>query len=107
VFLNLIQNALESNDGKGKITITAKLSQKVIEIEIADQGKGIPPENDSEIFKPFFTTKKDTLHIGLGLTIALEIIEKYAGDIQIKSTRGRGTIQRVRINSAYKGIGDR
>jgi C4-dicarboxylate-specific signal transduction histidine kinase len=107
LFLNLIQNALESNDGKGKITITAKSSKEVIEIEIVDQGNGIPPEIDSKIFKPFFTTKTNGQHIGLGLTIALEIVEKYNGDILIKSTRGRGTTQTVRINSAYNSKQDK
>ena len=103
LFLSLIQNALESMAGKGKITIKSKSSQKQIEIEIADQGKGIAPEVESEIFKPFFTTKTDGQHIGLGLSIALEIVEKYAGDIQIKSTRGKGSTQTVRIHKAFRG----
>lgn len=107
LFLNLIQNALESSAGKGKIKISGKSLKEVIEIEIADQGEGIPPGKENEIFKPFFTTKKDTQHIGLGLTIALEIVEKYAGDIQIKSKRGQGTIQRVHFHSSRKDTGNR
>jgi signal transduction histidine kinase len=102
LFLNLIQNALEAGEGKGKIGITAKSFRDAIEIEITDQGKGIPPEIDIEVFKPFFTTKNDGQHLGLGLTIALEIVKKYAGDIQIKSTSDKGTILAVRINKAYK-----
>lgn len=107
LFLNLIQNALESTESKGKIIVTAKSLPEGSEVQIADQGNGIPREIETEIFKPFFTTKDDGKHIGLGLTIALEIVEKYAGHIRIKSTKGKGTIQTVHIKSVYKDRQDR
>jgi C4-dicarboxylate-specific signal transduction histidine kinase len=103
LLLNLIQNALESSNAEGQILITAKATRKTIEIEITDRGKGVPTEIKDEIFKPFFTTKTDGQHMGLGLTIAQEIAQKYDGEIQIQGTTNKGTIQTVRIKSTHRG----
>ena len=100
LFLNLIQNALEAMEGKGKLLITMKTDGGFVDVEIADQGRGITPENADRVFNPFFTTKTDGQHMGLGLSIALEIAEKYGGEIRLKSSSGKGTTQKIRLKKS-------
>jgi len=61
----------------------------VVILEVADTGKGIPPEVQKRLFDPFFTTK-DT-GTGLGLSIAARIVEKHGGALQYQTQVNRGT----------------
>jgi two-component system NtrC family sensor kinase len=95
VFINLFVNAADAigNEG-GKISITTKLvelqGRKSIEITVKDTGRGIPRENLTKIFEPFFTSKghKGT---GLGLAVVWGIIDKHGGSIDVDSEVGKGT----------------
>ena len=58
-------------------------------LEVADTGKGIPPEVGKRLFDPFFTTKE--AGTGLGLPIAARIVEKHGGTLQYQTRVGRGT----------------
>ena len=99
VLINLIQNAAESfgGNGGGTIQLHARLDQvalsgqlwPVVILEVADNGKGIPPDVEKRLFDPFFTTK-DT-GTGLGLSIAARIVEKHGGALQYQTQIGRGT----------------
>ena len=93
VFLNLINNAAQAiESGAGEITITTRAEDADhIAVEIADNGKGIPPEIMSKIFDPFFTTKAVGKGTGLGLSISYKIIEQHGGKISVDSTVGTGT----------------
>ena len=98
VFLNLIVNAAhaiaESGNGvdRGRITITTAAEGDHVEIEIEDNGCGIPPENLEKIFDPFFTTKPVGRGTGQGLAIARSIItEKHGGRVDVHSVVGSGT----------------
>ncbi|MHB1590027.1 MAG: sensor histidine kinase, partial [Sulfuricella sp.] len=64
-------------------------------VEIADTGKGIPPENLNRIFDPFFTTKPVGKGTGLGLSLSYSIVQKHHGRIEVASEVGVGTIFRV------------
>lgn len=75
VIENLLKNALDSMDGKGKILVTINDEVSKIIIDITDTGKGIAKTNIAKIFKPGFTTKKRGW--GLGLTLTKRIIEQY------------------------------
>ncbi len=87
VFMNIISNAIQAIDGKGKIFITTDSikQNKFIRITIKDTGKGIPPESMEKIFEPFFTTKPVGKGTGLGLAISYNIIKQHQGKITVQS----------------------
>jgi signal transduction histidine kinase len=97
VLINLIQNAAESIGRDGTITLRGVkdrdslggASMPVAVIEIADTGKGIPPEVRKRLFDPFFTTKEGGT--GLGLPIAARIVEKHGGELRYETQLNRGT----------------
>lgn len=86
VYTNVLQNAIQS--GATNITITVNVKQHWI-IKIADDGKGIPPENIDKIFDPYFTRREKGT--GLGLAIVRRIVENHDGTISVASTVGKGT----------------
>ncbi len=89
VLLNLLLNALQAIDQKGKIAVTVERRDNDAAIEVADNGRGISPELLPNIFRPFFTTKGDGT--GLGLSLARRIVEDHQGRIDVTSTVGKGT----------------
>ena len=94
IFLNLINNAIDAIDKDGKVTIsTRKQDQNSIQIDVVDNGKGIPQEIIGHIFEPFFTTKDsgEKRGTGLGLFITYGIIKKLGGHISVRSSVGVGT----------------
>jgi len=94
VFLNLVTNAaqaLERPDGAIVVT-TRREGKDAIAVEVADNGKGIPPEVLPKIFDPFFTTKEVGKGTGLGLSIVYKIVQQHGGRIDVKSTVGKGTV---------------
>ena len=89
VWTNLIVNSLDAIDGKGTITITTRRSTAGgVAVEIADDGPGIPPEQQSRVFEPFFTTKGVGEGSGLGLDIVRRIVAGHRGDITLRSQPG-------------------
>jgi len=99
VFANIILNAAEAMDGKGELTLITRRApdNEYIEIEFADTGCGIPPENQDKVFDPFFTTKEVGRGTGLGLAVSHGIIAKHRGTIQVKSEPGKRTSFIVRL----------
>ncbi len=94
VMLNLVQNAIESMETGGTLTITTALhDEDRVSIAIQDTGCGISPEQQQRIFEPFFTTKDKG--VGLGMSIVHKIIEAHGGKIEIESQEGVGTTFRV------------
>jgi signal transduction histidine kinase len=97
VLINLVRNAADSMNGAGTITLRARHDRKrlangeaeVVVLEVADTGKGIPPEVEARLFDPFFTTKDNGT--GLGLSIAARIVEKQGGSLQYQTQVNRGT----------------
>jgi signal transduction histidine kinase len=95
--INLVQNAADSMDGGGTITLRARHDRKplangeanVVVLEVADTGKGIPPEVEARLFDPFFTTKDSGT--GLGLSIAARMVEKQGGSLQYQTQVNHGT----------------
>ncbi|UCG35561.1 MAG: ATP-binding protein, partial [Candidatus Omnitrophota bacterium] len=96
VFINLLNNAIDSihRNGEIKIEMDPKNREKIsgVEIKIADNGEGIAEELLPKIFNPFFTTKKPSKGTGLGLSISKAIIQRHGGKISAASKIGKGTI---------------
>ncbi|HEX5363150.1 MAG TPA: bacteriohemerythrin [Gallionella sp.] len=95
VFLNLLLNATQAIDVKGVITVRTGTLGEEVWVEVADTGKGIPPENLNRIFDPFFTTKPIGKGTGLGLSLSYGIVQKHNGRIEVESEPGKGTTFRV------------
>lgn len=95
VMENLIRNALDAMDGKGKIDITVDNAPSQVTIDVQDTGKGIPSHQVKRIFDPGFTTKKRGW--GLGLSLSRRIIRTYHhGSIFVKNSEpGKGTTFRI------------
>jgi two-component system, NtrC family, sensor kinase len=91
VFLNIISNAVQAMEGKGKLILSSQEEDKFIVVRIRDTGPGIPPEYISKVFDPFFTTKEQGEGTGLGLNIVHRVVKQNGGDIKIESEPGEGT----------------
>ena len=92
VILNLVINARDAMDSRGKISITSAsgMDGKSAVLSIADNGCGISEENIQRIFEPFFSTKGDHGN-GLGLPAVLSIVEQHGGRVDVDSEEGLGT----------------
>ena len=91
VFLNIIKNAIEVVEDQGNITIaTRQQDQDTVQVSITDDGAGMSAETQEQIFKPFFTSGKDT-GTGLGLYITHGIVKQLGGRITVQSEEGKGT----------------
>ncbi|MBF0593529.1 MAG: HAMP domain-containing protein [Candidatus Omnitrophica bacterium] len=97
VFMNLLINAVQSIEGRGKIIVKTYVQGEDVLVAIEDTGCGIPQEIQRRIFDPFFTTKEVGVGTGLGLSIAYSIIRKHRGDISVSSEPGQGAVFTVRI----------
>jgi PAS domain S-box-containing protein len=87
--LNLIKNAKAAMPQGGSLTIKTEARETEVLIGIYDTGTGIPEENLSKIFEPYFTTKETGS--GLGLTLVFKIIREHQGEITVHSKEGEGT----------------
>ena len=89
IFVNLLQNAREALNGGGTVFINAKCHPDYsVEITVADDGPGIPPDKMERIFEAYFTTKEKGT--GLGLAIVKHNTELYGGNVRVESKLGKG-----------------
>jgi signal transduction histidine kinase len=103
--LNLIVNAAhaiedrkQKNDINGIIRITTRHDDEWVEVQIEDNGCGIPEETLPKIFDPFFTTKEVGRGSGQGLAIAYSVVtDKHNGRLEVSSESGKGTIFTIRL----------
>ena len=91
VFLNLFLNARDAMPAGGWLTVSTRNAENGGIAEIADTGSGIPPEQLSRIYDPFFTTKSIGRGTGLGLSITYGIVREHDGVIACDSAVGQGT----------------
>ncbi len=97
VWTNLLDNAIDALGESGTISIASRRDGDCVEIDIADDGPGIPPAAREHIFDPFFTTKEVGKGTGLGLDTARRIVaDHHRGSLVVESEPGR-TLFRVRL----------
>jgi signal transduction histidine kinase len=103
LFTNLLMNAYEAMDGRGRVAITASTirvddgfeGREAVVVEFADEGPGMPQDVAERVFNPFFTTKPQGS--GLGLAIVRKIVDAHDGSIDLETAPGRGTLIRVTL----------
>jgi signal transduction histidine kinase len=97
VWTNLLDNAIGALGAEGTITITTRQDGSCAEVDIADNGPGVPPEIRDKVFDPFFTTKDVGHGTGLGLDTARRILaERHRGSLTLESEPGH-TVFRARL----------
>ncbi|HSW53102.1 MAG TPA: ATP-binding protein, partial [Sulfuricaulis sp.] len=108
VVVNLVMNAAEATHAKGggKVVITTRRAEAggCVEMIVEDNGEGIPPENLSKIFEPFFTSKADGKGVGLGLAVLYGIVREHDGEVDVKSKVGVGTRFTVSLPLVAAGV---
>jgi signal transduction histidine kinase len=93
--MNLLMNAIQAIEDKGKITIDCGKDNGFCYISVSDTGAGIGDEDKDKVFEPYYSTKK--FGIGLGLAISKRFIEEHGGTIIVESEVGKGTTMQLRI----------
>ena len=99
VFVHLLRNAAQAAPERGGlVSVSTAQADGGIVVRIADNGVGIPAETLGQVFEPFFTTRPEA--IGLGLSIAQEIVTRHHGTIDIQSGSPVGTTVSVHLRAA-------
>ena len=88
-FYNLIRNACQAMNDGGALTVASTFNDFEVRLTFADTGRGISAANMSNMFQPFFTTRKTGT--GLGLLIVRRIVREHGGEIELESREGEGT----------------
>jgi signal transduction histidine kinase/CheY-like chemotaxis protein len=99
VFMSVLLNAAQAIGGHGRIFIRTWMADGAIKASIEDTGIGIPSDKLGRIFDPFYTTKDVGKGLGLGLTIAYDIVRGCGGDIAVQSEVGVGTCVTITLPS--------
>ncbi|MEW6386590.1 MAG: response regulator [Thermodesulfobacteriota bacterium] len=103
VFINVIKNALQAMPQGGHLKINGQVNAKEIRIDFEDTGPGLSSQELASVFEPFYSTKDGSQGLGLGLPICRKILERYQGQLTLKSKPGQGT--RVRITLPKSPLG--
>jgi len=106
VLVNLINNGCDAIDAQGAIEVATRLRGHTVELEVSDNGQGIPQEHLSKIFDPFFTTKEVGRGTGLGLSLCYGMVRAHSGEIDVETRPGR-TVFTVRLPAVEPDPGGR
>jgi len=93
VWTNLIDNAIDAMGGKGELRIRTSRMGDSVQVEVIDNGRGIPPEVRTHLFEPFFTTKVVGEGTGLGLDTVNRIVRQHRGRVGVESRPGETKFQ--------------
>jgi signal transduction histidine kinase len=109
LFLNVLTNAVDalgSGAAGGVIRVCTKpvASGTGVEVDIGDNGRGIPPEVRAHLFEPGFTVRGAQVRAGLGLALCHNIVQRHDGRIEVESEPGRGTRVRVTLPVGAPGV---
>lgn len=95
VLVNLVMNAIDACDDGGRVTLSAATRDGAVVLEVADDGRGIDPEDRAHIFDPFFTTKKRGKGTGLGLWVVAQLARAHDAEIELDTMHGTGATFRI------------
>jgi hypothetical protein len=98
--LDALENAVEAGASRIHIRIEEDRETDWMEIEIADNGRGMDPETIKRVLDPFFTTRT-TRHVGLGLPLFQEAARRCGGDLVLQSAEGKGTRVRATFRNSH------
>jgi signal transduction histidine kinase len=106
VVLNLVANAREAMAGGGEIHIAARdepgtSHRRFVHLTVADTGEGMDPETVARISEPFFTTRREAGHAGLGFATVHRIVNESGGTLGVDSAPGGGTSVHLRLPAAF------
>jgi PAS domain S-box-containing protein len=90
VVTNLLNNAYDAMEGKGKILLAVRRRARFAELEVLDHGPGISDQALGHVFEPFFTTKPEGQGTGLGLAVCHGIVQSHHGAIIARNVPGAG-----------------
>jgi len=93
VWTNLIDNAIDAMGGKGELRIRTSLVGDYVQVQVVDNGPGIPAEVKAHLFEPFFTTKGVEDGTGLGLDTVNRIVRQHRGQVHVESRPGETKFQ--------------
>jgi len=99
VLLALVMNAIDAMPRGGNLWLQTRVTPagNALEIEVRDDGCGIPTEILAHMFEPFLTTKESGKGVGLGLAVSRSIVERHHGNIAVESEPGKGTTFFIRL----------
>ncbi len=100
--LNLLLNAVQAIDGAGTVRVEIGSEGDCARVTVSDTGRGIPEQQLSQIFRPFFTTRGNGT--GLGLSLARRIVDEHHGRIGVTSVVGQGTSLEVLLPFSGAGL---
>ncbi len=105
VLLNLLDNAIKYTDPGGHVTLVLQQRGERVQVEVVDDGMGIPPEDQARIFERFYRVDKarsrDLGGTGLGLSIVKHLVQAMGGEVRVESQPGQGT--RFRFTLPWAG----
>ena len=93
--LNILLNSIEAISAGGNVAVEARVSGGTAEVVVQDDGAGIHPRDLPEVFSPFYSTKPNS--IGIGLPVAKRIIEAHLGTISVDSVHRKGPTVTVKL----------
>lgn len=95
VLLNLVRNAIQASDPGGKVAIRLARDGEHLLLQVSDDGCGIPPQKQEQVFEPFYTSRQQGT--GLGLALVKKIIEAHGGSISFTTQAEKGTTFSLRL----------
>ena len=103
---NLLANAADAMPKGGWLSVSTRVTENGLTVEVGDTGAGIPTEHIARIYDPFFTTKADGAGTGLGLSVTYGIVQEHGGSLTCDSAVGQGTRFILVLPLAYAGGGE-
>ena len=103
VFVNIVNNAIQSMETNGKLSVTTLEADGRVRISISDTGSGMPADVREKVFEPFFSTKSEG-GTGVGLSVSYKIVKSHGGDIEVESQVGKGTTFTITLPRDGSGV---